>query len=91
MLVHIVSLICLGITAVAADGAQFVGYGGGIKGLPLFYSDGMRPNRECMRIVADQPAGTAYLGLSPPPNAAIATNVTRKQNKSPAISLTVSR
>ncbi|EME47348.1 hypothetical protein DOTSEDRAFT_166318 [Dothistroma septosporum NZE10] len=40
MLNHIVSLIYLCVAAVAADGVQFYGYGSGIKGLPLFYSDG---------------------------------------------------
>ena len=44
MAIHTIFLVCLGVSAVAADGVQFYGYGSGIKGLPLFYSDGMRPD-----------------------------------------------
>lgn len=41
MLPNVVALFCFAVCAAAADGARYYGYGSGIKGLPLFYSDGV--------------------------------------------------
>ncbi|KXT07208.1 hypothetical protein AC578_2454 [Pseudocercospora eumusae] len=73
-------LLCLAVAVSAQeDGARFYGYGSGIPGYPVFYSDGAySESKESM--MANAPAGGAYVGIAPPPNAGFSTNVTLSQN-----------
>ncbi|KAF7190255.1 hypothetical protein HII31_08586, partial [Pseudocercospora fuligena] len=67
-------LLCLAIAVSAQeDGAQFYGYGSGVVGYPVFYSDGAYPESKELH-------GSAYVGVAPPPNAGFSTNVTLSQN-----------
>lgn len=90
----VLSVFCLAAVAIGQDdSAQFYGYGTGIRGLPLFYADGrLLTCDERLENVADQVAGTAYLGNVSLSDASLAINVTRKQGcPPPAISLILLR